>query len=223
MNTKLRGQSSCVKKSRTFNMSKFGKNNWKNGNNSDSGIKSPTRLPPPPLTSEPYSSSSSSSTSTSTPQFSGNWNKKRKVDEITPSAEELPTCSCETKQCVEKKTSGANAKNPNREFFTCNACGDFLWADEWDGSASSKMNVNKSKQYGKKTNKIVPVQKDDLLEKLNQLLSGGECTHNKVQEIHGMTDEIYPLVIKMAEVIQRLENKIDLLQSLQNSHMGLGK
>lgn len=200
-----------MKKTRTFNMSRFGKNNynksdWKNGNNSDSGVKSPTRLPPPPLTSEPqpYSSSSSSTSSTNT------W-KKRKVDEITPSAEELPACSCETKQCVEKKTSGANAKNPNRDFFTCNACSDFLWADEWDGNPSAKMNVNKSKQYGKKTNKIVPVQKDDLLEKLNGLLTGGKCTHDTLEQVHGMTDEMYPLIIKMAEVIQRLENKVDSL------------
>lgn len=195
-------------------MSRHGKNNWSNnansngkGNfNSSNNPTSPTRpQAPPPLSSN-----------------NNNYGKgqKRKADEITPDDNELPGCACETKQCVEKKTSGPNAKNPNRDFFTCNACGGFLWVDDWDGNPGSKLTPNKSKQYGKKTTKIVPTQNNELMEKLDQIHSGVGCVHQTVEAVQLQTDETYPLVVKLVEVIQRLENALtDLQASNQELHM----
>jgi hypothetical protein len=190
-------------------MSRFGKNNWSNNANSSgrgnfntsNNPSSPNRPQAPP----PLSSNNN--------DYYGK-GQKRKANDITPGDDELPGCACETKQCVEKKTSGPNAKNPNREFFTCNACGGFLWVDDWDGNPESKLTPNKSKQYGKKTTtKIVPTQNNELMEKLDKMDSGLLCIHQTMEAIQQQTDETYPLVVKLVEVIQRLEN------SLQDLHM----
>lgn len=51
------------------------------------------------------------------------------------------------------------------------------------------------------------------MEKLDKMDSGLLCIHQTMEAIQQQTDETYPLVVKLVEVIQRLEN------SLQDLHM----
>jgi hypothetical protein len=96
------------------------RNNYSTNNNNS--YNSPPKFLPPPQQQQQIRSNSNTSAS---------WQQQ------------VPECSvCGSRDNVLLKTSGPNAKNANRQFFSCTNqnCNTFLWADQFTGVETCQAN-----------------------------------------------------------------------------------